>query len=140
MIIRGRVLAEIRRVLEAAYPHEGCGFLVGRVDGDVEVHTQVAARNRREDDRAASTRYLIAPEEYSAVAGQVGGDGFEIVGVYHSHPDIPAEPSLHDRDHAWPWYEYLIVSVESGVAGDARAWQLMDDRRSFVERPVRIVD
>lgn len=140
MIIGGSVLAEIRRVLEAAYPDEGCGFLVGHVDGDIKVRAQVAARNRREDDSAAATRYLIPPEEYLAVTGQVAVDGLEIVGVYHSHPDVPAAPSLHDRDHAWPWYEYLIVSVESGVASDVRAWQLMDDRRAFVERPVHIVD
>jgi proteasome lid subunit RPN8/RPN11 len=140
MIIRGRVVAEIRSALEAAYPREGCGFLVGRVDGDVRVRGQIQAGNRRAEDRAGSTRYLIAPEEFQAVTRRVARDALEIVGVYHSHPDVPPDPSAYDRDHAWPWYQYLIVSVQNGIAGDMRAWQLTDDRRAFVEQTVQIVD
>lgn len=140
MIIRGAVLAEIRGALEAAYPREGCGFLVGLAEGDARVHGQIAAGNRREDDRAASTRYLIAPEEFLFATRRAARAGQEIVGVYHSHPDVPPEPSAYDREHAWPWYQYLIVSVVKGAAGAMCAWQLMDDRLAFVERAVRIVD
>jgi proteasome lid subunit RPN8/RPN11 len=83
---------------------------------------------------------LIGPQEIRAVNGEVASLGLEIVGAYHSHPDVPPRPSTYDREHAWPWYQYLIVSVEGGRAGSMRAWQLTDDRQRFVERPVRIVD
>jgi proteasome lid subunit RPN8/RPN11 len=54
-----------------------------------------------------------------------------VVGYYHSHPDHPARPSGYDRDHAWPWYSYVIVSVEAGSARDTRSWVLDDDRATF---------
>lgn len=139
MIIPGEVLREIRSALERAYPHEGCGFLLGEVDGDVRVLRQVAAPNRRESDAAAARRYLIAPEQFLATTRAAADDGLEIVGIYHSHPDVPADPSAYDLEQAWPWFHYLIVSVVGGTAAGMRAWQLDGDERGFVERPVRIV-
>ena len=47
--------------------------------------------------------------------------------------DHPARPSEFDREHAWPWYTYLIISVAGGKAGDSRAWQLREDRSGFDE-------
>ena len=44
--------------------------------------------------------------------------GLDLLGWYHSHPDHPARPSEFDREHAWPWYSYVIVSVrERRAAG-----------------------
>jgi proteasome lid subunit RPN8/RPN11 len=59
--------------------------------------------------------------------------GLDVLGFYHSHPDHPAIPSAFDRDHAWPWYTYVIVPVEGGEAGAPRAWQLKQDRHHFDE-------
>ena len=53
------------------------------------------------------------------------------MGIYHSHPDSPASPSEYDRDHAWPWFSYIIVSVNAGIAAEALAWKLRDDRSGF---------
>jgi proteasome lid subunit RPN8/RPN11 len=64
--------------------------------------------------------------------------GLEIIGFFHSHPDHPARPSAFDREHAWPWYAYLIVSVEDGRAVDWRVWELQEDRSAFVERPLEV--
>ena len=32
------------------------------------------------------------------------GLGIDVVGVYHSHPDVAARPSRSDLESAWPWY------------------------------------
>lgn len=140
MIIAGEAWREIRSVLERAYPHEGCGFLVGHVDGDVRVLRQVSAHNRRESDAAAARRYLIDPGQFLATTRAVAREGLDVVGIYHSHPDVLPDPSAYDREHAWPWFHYLIVSVVGGTSAGVRAWQLADDRHGFVERPVRILD
>jgi proteasome lid subunit RPN8/RPN11 len=57
----------------------------------------------------------------------------EVVGVFHSHPDHPAEPSEFDRGMAWPWFTYVITRVERGKAAESRAWRLAEDRGDFVE-------
>ena len=139
MIVPREVLDGIRSVLEFAYPHEGCGFLLGARDGDVNVVDHLPAANDREDDVAAATRYLITPDDFRAATRKADARRLEIVGVYHSHPDVPPRPSEFDRDHAWPWYQYLIVSVVKGRADEMRVWELRDDRAGFDERQIEIV-
>jgi len=54
-----------------------------------------------------------------------------IVGFFHSHPDVPARPSTYDKEHAWPWYAYVIVSVRRGRAVEVYNWKLRNDRSEF---------
>lgn len=130
------LLDAIHRQLVAEYPAEGCGLLLGiRSNGGAPaVHRALPARNDRTRDGAARNRYLIGPEDFLAAERNASAAGLEIVGAYHSHPDAPPWPSAYDREHAWPWLTYLIVSVMRGTAQDARVWQITDDRTDFVER------
>lgn len=137
MRIRPDVLRAIRRELEAQYPDEGCGLLAGSVHGGVSVAVHLPVVNGREAG-AAGRRYLITPEEFRRAEREAARRRLEIVGAYHSHPDVPAVPSAFDRAHAWPWYHYLIVSVVGGRSDEARVWQLRDDRSGFVEREVSL--
>lgn len=138
MIIRESVLAAIRTELERTYPNEGCGFLVGTAADEPRVLERVSMENHRASEGAGARRYLITPEDFLRASREVARRGLEIVGVYHSHPDVPAQPSAYDQDHAWPWYQYLIIEVAEGTARDVRAWRLKDDRSGFVEHHVRI--
>lgn len=59
-----------------------------------------------------------------------GSRHFDIIGIYHSHPDHPAQPSECDRACAWAEYSYIIVSVQQGHAQDLLCWKL-NDRHQF---------
>ena len=61
-----------------------------------------------------------------------------MVGWYHSHPDHPARPSEFDREHAWPWYSYIIVSVMSAVPAEMTSWRLNDDRLNYTAEKIEI--
>ncbi|MGH7558435.1 MAG: M67 family metallopeptidase [Gemmatimonadota bacterium] len=124
----------IRGHAETGYPREVCGFLLGTMDPAVRlfsVHEVRPAINRR--GHRSSRRYRIDPEDYRAAERQASERGWEVVGIYHSHPDAPARPSDYDREHAWPNSAYLIVSVEAGEAGATTAWLLAEDRTGFDE-------
>ena len=95
----------------------------------------VGAENEREDENRHN-RYLIPPEVILRTEREARADGLDVVGYYHSHPDHPSRPSDFDRDHAWPGYSYLIVSVREGRARDERSWRLSDDRSRFDEEPI----
>lgn len=131
------VVATMRTHATETYPEECCGGLLGTSgtaadgDGAVRVVRCIAVRNARSDER--ERRYLIGPELVNTFEREADASGLELIGFYHSHPDHPARPSAFDRDHAWPWYTYIIVPVESGVANAPRAWRLGDDRESFDE-------
>jgi len=113
-----------------AYPDEGCGVLVGRDEGTERIVERVIPLdNRREDER--SRRYLIPPEELLVVERDARESGLDVLGFFHSHPDHPARPSAFDLEHAWPYYSYLIVSVEQGRVASAASWRLVPDRTRF---------
>jgi len=139
MRITRPVLTEIRRQLVAAYPAEGCGLLVGaRSDeNQVLVRHALPMANERSADGASKNRYLIAPDEYRLAEREAAAAGLEVVGVYHSHPDVAARPSAYDEEHAWPWFGYLIVSVAAEGVRDERVWELTDERR-FIERTLEV--
>jgi proteasome lid subunit RPN8/RPN11 len=63
-------------------------------------------------------------------------EGRDVLGFYHSHPDHPAEPSDFDREHALPFYSYIIVSVDKGKAGNFRSWELTPGRDKFLEEEI----
>lgn len=137
LLISARNLAAIRRHGEADYPHEACGLIGGVWDGSVKrVVRLVPVANARAD--SPRNRYLIDPEVFRRTAGQLERDGLDVVGVYHSHPDHPARPSAFDREHAWPRFSYVIVSVTGGRSAALTHWVLADDRSAFQEEPVTI--
>lgn len=128
--------SELRAILSEAqmsYPEECCGALLGRVDAVAgrKVIRAVPILNSRQDERRR--RYLIGPEDVRTVEDAAARGGLDVLGFYHSHPDHPAIPSAFDRDHAWPWYTYVIVPVRGGEPGVPRAWQLKQDRGDFNE-------
>jgi len=127
---------EIRQIAECIYPYECCGFLIGRSeDGFKSVNKVLIAENRRHD--SAANRYLITPEQFQKIENDLSASDDEIIGFFHSHPDVEARPSTYDLDHAWPWYSYVIVSVKKGSSDGFTSWRLEDDRSSFLEEIIQ---
>ena len=126
--VREALLEEIRRQGERAYPAECCGVLAGHPGAVKEVLRLRPVANRRTDD---PHRYLIAADDLRTAAAELEQSGLEILGFYHSHPDHAAEPSAFDREHAWPWYSYIIVRVDRGRSGEVTSWVLNDDRSAM---------
>jgi proteasome lid subunit RPN8/RPN11 len=122
---------------EAAYPNEGAGLLLGReVDGGKAVVDILPLENRWGADEQTH-RYLITPQDMLAGENEAARRGLDVIGVFHSHPDHPAQPSGFDCDWALPWYSYVITSVEKGRAVVSRAWRLKEDRSGFDEEEIR---
>ena len=91
-------------------------------------------------------RYAIDPKDILLVQKRARGQGLNIIGVYHSHPDHAAVPSECDRAQAWPEYAYVIVSVqgvsvqgkESGSkAVDIQNWTL-DSEHQFQPEAMQV--
>lgn len=134
-IIPAELLAGIARHGEEAYPEECCGFLLGTsTDEDRTVARIERAANKFEGERRR--RFVIRPEELRQVEERLDGTALCVIGFYHSHPDHPAQPSTFDREHAWPWYLYLVQAIQGGRATDIGGFEL--DTEEPVFRPVRL--
>jgi len=132
-----RLMREIETKAEESYPHECCGALLGKDDaGKREVLDVFPLVNRRED--SPRNRFAITPEDFCAAEKAASDRGLELIGWYHSHPDHPALPSEYDREHAWPWYSYIIVSVADRKPGEMKSWRLADDRARFELEPIEV--
>lgn len=128
--------SEISAHGEATYPLECCGFLLGsEIDGVKVVAETLPAMNARDD--SPQNRYLIVPDEFRRAEQLAASKELDIIGFYHSHPDVAARPSQFDRDHAWPWYSYVIVSVVKGRAVEMFSWQVLDPDEPFAEEPIQ---
>ncbi len=134
--ITDEILKEIYAHGESAYPEEGAGLLLGHVDGEIrKVEAILGIKNAREDT-ARHNRYLITPQDMLQGEQEALRLGFDILGIFHSHPDHPNLPSEFDRDWALPWYSYIITSVQAGRAVESRSWRLSEDRDRFIAEEI----
>jgi proteasome lid subunit RPN8/RPN11 len=127
LIVNSEIAESIRGYGARDYPNETCGAMLG-VDGAEgrDVRALFPLTNRRDD--SPRNRFSITADDFRAAERAAKQQGLEVVGWYHSHPDHPARPSEYDREHAWPWYSYIIVSVAGGEPREMTSWQLSDDR------------
>jgi len=138
--IRNEVIGKIKAEAQAAYPYECCGFLLGPAGNCEKPRTIMAIQavpNEREGE-AAHRRFSIEPRAFLAAERKAEEKGWDVIGIYHSHPDHPAKPSAYDLEQALPWYTYVIVSVQKGAAGEPTAWLLEADRGAFAQEDIGI--
>jgi len=136
--LESKFIARIREHALHSYPEECCGFLFGSSDGELKhVHDLHELKNSSGENR--SLRYVIGPDEYRNAEVWAEGNGLEVLGLYHSHPDHPSRPSQFDVEHALPWWTYIIISVERGNPTAITSWVLHADRSGFGEEAIEVV-
>lgn len=131
------LLLKIWKHGEEAYPQEGAGLLLGHLDDETRFVERILPLQNTFAVEQRHHRYMIAPKDMILAEEQAEEMGLEIIGVFHSHPDHPAQPSEFDRERALPWYSYLISSVHEQGALESRSWRLSDDR-TFTEEKLLI--
>jgi proteasome lid subunit RPN8/RPN11 len=138
LTVRVEMLRRIHTHGVETYPYECCGALLGRDGaGSREVIDLMPLTNRRKDSQR--TRFELTADDVRLAEKTAREKRLELIGWYHSHPDAPARPSEYDREHAWPWYSYVIVSIHNGVARDTTSWRLQDGRAAYDPEPIETV-
>ena len=133
---------QLRAHGEETYPHECCGVLLGRMEGEERQVVEVVRCGNTRDDRPQD-RYHIDPRELVRIQRQGRERQLDIVGFYHSHPDHPARWSQTDLAEAhWIGCSYVITSVEKGVAATTNSFALLgatEEDKHFEDEPVEVV-
>lgn len=133
-------IAQIEAEGAQTYPNECCGIIIGRDVADERTTRRIVERlepmQNVFDAQQQKRRFAVDPlglmraEKSAAAAGQM------VLGFYHSHPDHPARPSEYDREHAWPFYSYIIVSIANGQPVDMTSWLLDDSTQTFSKQEI----
>lgn len=99
-------------------PNEACGLLAG-IGGQVRMVyalTNVAS---------SPVAYTVDPTEHFRALQHAERAGWDLIGVFHSHPNGPAEPSEVDRRLALaPAWHYVIVG--GAGFGELRSFRIRD--------------
>jgi proteasome lid subunit RPN8/RPN11 len=125
-------VAALQHHVESTYPYEGGGLLIGRTDElGRKIVTEIKPFENQRAIEDQHNRILITDQMYRAGEEYADSQGLLLIGFFHSHPDHPARPSEFDRQHALPWWSYVIISVQRGRSTDVLSWELRDDRSRF---------
>ncbi|MBE0408806.1 MAG: M67 family metallopeptidase [Anaerolineales bacterium] len=134
--IDAATLKEIHSCGERFYPEEGAGLLLGEASAERKrVKAALVLPNTRAEPERRN-RYLLTPQDYLQAEKEAERLEMQVVGVFHSHPDHPNQPSDFDREWALPWFSYIITSVQNGQAVESRSWALTEDRTGFSEEKI----
>ena len=86
----------------ACLPEEACGILGGKWD---QVEVVIAITN----ELHLSGRFRMAPEEQVKAFCQLEEMGMDLIGLFHSHPNGPGEPSPLDlKEFAYPGVPVVV--------------------------------
>jgi proteasome lid subunit RPN8/RPN11 len=127
--------SEVLRLLEQAYPAEGCGILLRkgarwRVRPMENAYDRYHLADPERFPRTSKTAYLFDPKEWLSVEREADESGEEVACIYHSHVDAGAYFSSEDKAMAapdgipvLPGVSYLVVAVEGGKASAANLFR-----------------
>jgi len=104
----------------AEAPNECCGVLLGTGDVVVDVFP---GRNVHQ----SPTVYEMDPRDLLRAFRMMDERGWDLVGIYHSHPRTQARPSETDKARAlYPDARYVIISLADPARPDVRAFRITD--------------
>jgi proteasome lid subunit RPN8/RPN11 len=113
-----RLIAEAR----ASTNIECCGLLAGR---DGIICAIFPAHNAAQSRKA----YEIAPEELFGLFRRMRSEGWEHLGIYHSHPTGENTPSPLDLERAfYPDAVYLIICPNPEAPRPIRAFRIIEGK------------
>jgi proteasome lid subunit RPN8/RPN11 len=131
VFIEDAVLREMVACAEAGYPEEVAGLLLGcSRESRVHVSCFLSVENSlRAEERVFS--YQISSADWQRGEQHARQLALELVGVFHSHPDHPSQPSRSDLEFALPNFIYIIAAIYRRTLTSVQAWRLCEDRSQF---------
>ena len=116
---------------QSAYPLESCGLMAGE-------ENRVRQLYPVENIRESPVEYEMDPVGQLKAMMDLEEKGWELIGIYHSHPHGPQVPSATDVNLAYyPDSVYVIVSLIDRRRPSVRAFNIVSGQ--VTEVPLRVV-
>jgi proteasome lid subunit RPN8/RPN11 len=103
------------------FPNEACGLLAGSDGQPVRFY---AMRNLD----ASPVSYRLDPREQLRVFDEMDEEGWDLLGIFHTHTHSEAYPSETDLRLAfYPEALYLVMSLSDRERPELRAFRIVED-------------
>lgn len=135
-------LAGIEGHARRAFPLEACGLITGMLEGEGDAI--VVAIYPSENMAASATSFEIDPALHIRLQRDLRGSGEKIIGVYHSHPSGPPQPSDSDaRAAAYEGWIWLVTALtvpknRGGAPAMTRAFRHVSGASVFEDVGIRL--
>jgi [CysO sulfur-carrier protein]-S-L-cysteine hydrolase len=104
----------------AAFPNEACGLLAGKEDRPVKFFPMT-------NHDASPVSYRLDPKEQLKVFDEIDDEGWDLLGIFHTHTHSDAYPSDTDQKQAfYPEALYLLMSLSDRTAPVLRGFRIVD--------------
>jgi proteasome lid subunit RPN8/RPN11 len=110
-------------------PEEACGIVAGKAGRVLKVYPATNALH-------SLVRYQLDPEEQLEIFNEIDQFGWELLGIYHSHPNGPNYPSATDIQEAYYPDSVYIIWAQSGGQWDYEGYHIRNGK--FTEIPIFI--
>ena len=130
-------LFSIQQHAKDVYPHECCGAMIGHNQKELKKVTKIVRiKNHSSEDKRR--RFKITSEDYQFVEKLALQHSLDLLGFYHSHPDHPAIPSKTDEKYAWPFFSYIILSINKMQPQECYSYLYDFSQQSFQQEDLII--
>lgn len=114
----------------AGFPNEACGLLAGKEGRPVKFFAM-------SNQDASPVSYRLDPTEQLKVFTELEDEGWDLLGIFHTHTHSEAYPSETDLKQAfYPEATYLVMSLSDRSNPVLRGFTMQDGEIS--EREVRV--
>ena len=114
----------------AGFPNETCGLLAGKEGRPVKFFAM-------SNQDASPVSYRLDPTEQLKVFTELEDEGWDLLGIFHTHTHSEAYPSETDLKQAfYPEATYLVMSLSDRSNPVLRGFTMQDGEIS--EREVRV--
>ena len=104
----------------AAFPNEACGLLAGKEGRPVKFFAMT-------NQDASPVSYRLDPKEQLKVFDEMDDEGWDLLGIFHTHTHSEAYPSETDLKQAfYPEALYLVMSLSDRSAPVLRGFRVGD--------------
>ena len=110
-------------------PEEACGIVAGKAGHILKVYPATNALH-------SLVRYQLDPQELLEIFNEIDQMGWDLIGIYHSHPNGPNHPSATDIQEAYYPDSVYIIWAQSGGKWNFRGFYIRDGE--FTEIPINI--
>ena len=105
-------------------PNEACAIMAGKNNSIFKVYLTKNIQKKPDS-------FLMAPEEQFKVIKDIRKEKLKMLGIFHSHPDSPAMPSIRDISMAfYPEVVYFILSLEDSDNPLLKGFRIIDRKVS----------